>query len=218
MRVVLVDDHTLFREALVSLLKGLEPEISIIEAANAEEAIGATEHYRELDLILLDLVIPGSDGLELFGTLRAAAPEVPIVILSGENDPGTIKQALEAGARGFIPKTSSSQGMINALRLVFAGETYVPLTLLSGGGDDGGEPETGNINSDTGLTSRQLEVLKLLSQGLPNKLIAQRLDLSEGTVKLHVSAILRSLGTRNRTEAVREAGRRGILAKEVYAD
>jgi len=218
MRVVLVDDHTLFREALASLLEGLEPEISIIEAANAEEAISATEHYRDLDLILLDLAIPGCHGLELFGTLKAAAPQVPIVILSGENNPGIIKQALESGARGFIPKTSSSQGMINALRLVFAGETYVPLTLLSGAGDDAGEPETGSTNGATGLTSRQLEVLELLSQGLPNKLIARRLDLSEGTIKLHVSAILRSLGAQNRTEAVREAGSRGILAIEGSTD
>jgi len=211
MRILLVDDHTLFRDALIPLLGDLNPETKVIEAATEDEAIGATEYYRDLDLILLDLVIPGCDGFRLLGRLRTAVPEVPLVILSGENEPKMVNQALEAGARGYIPKGATVQGAKNALRLVLGGEVYVPLTLLSGSADQPREKETDNMSGDTGLTPRQLEVLNLLSQGLPNKLIARRLDLSEGTIKLHVSAILRSLGTGNRTEAVREAGRRGLL-------
>jgi len=211
MSILLVEDHTLFREALVPLLGDLSPETKVIEAATEEEAISATEYYWDLDLILLDLVMPGCDGFRLLGRLTTAVPKVPIVILSGENDPRLVMQALEAGARGYIPKSATVQGAKNALRMVLGGETYVPLTLISGNAGGHRQQETGNINGDTGLTPRQLDVLQLLSGGLPNKLIARRLDLNEGTVKLHVSAILRSLGIRNRTQAVREAERRGLL-------
>jgi len=139
-------------------------------------------------------------------------PKALIVILSGENDPRLVKQAQEAGARGYIPKSATVQGAKNALRLVLGGEPYVPLTLLSGNADESREKGAGNMSGDTVLTPRQLEVLQLLSRGLPNKLIARRLNLSEGTIKLHVSAILRSLGIRNRTQAVHEAERRGLLS------
>ena len=212
--VLLIDDHTLFREALVPVLKELDPGIRVIEASTKEEAISATEYYRNLDLILLDLVIPGCDGLQLLGKLRQTAPDVPLVILSGENDPRVIKRALESGARGYIPKSISTQGLKHALQLVTSGETYVPLELVSGNVVDVDHPDTADADRRSGLTRRQQVVLELLVQGLPNKSIARQLDLSEGTVKLHVSAIFRSLGARNRTEAAREAARRGLLGDD----
>jgi two-component system nitrate/nitrite response regulator NarL len=210
MRILVVDDHTLFREALIPLLEQMADAVCVIEAATDAEALAATRLYDDLSLIVLDLGLSGKPGVAGLRSLRESVPDVPVVVLSGETDPKIIRDTIDAGARGFIPKSIGIHGLHNALGSVLKGEIYLPLGLLAEeSGEVAASPESAS-NSLSGLSQRQLDVLQLLARGLPNKSIARQLGVSEGTVKLHVSAILRSLGARNRTEAVREAVRRGL--------
>ncbi len=216
MRILLIDDHTLFREALLHVLKQFDSAAVVIEAATAREAIRLAAHYHDLDLILLDLSLPGLNGLSALPELHGLRPTVPLVILSASEDSVAVRQALDAGAMGYIPKSSSSHEMITALRLVLAGEIYVPPAMLAAletlemASSPTVPPplEEGGVE---GLTPRQVEVLRLMAQGLSNKGICRRLNVAEGTVKLHVTAIMRALNTGNRTQAVIEATRRGML-------
>jgi DNA-binding NarL/FixJ family response regulator len=212
MRILIVDDHILFRESLALLLKEHRPEVRLIEASTGTDALQAVALYEDFDLILLDLLLPGQGGLEVLPQLRETAPTIPVMVLSGTEDRTAAIAALELGAVGYVHKSAGSQEMRNALDLVLQGEIYAPLAMLATQ-----EPAPARAPSGSaapipcGLTTRQLDVLKLLAQGLPNKSIARTLDLSEATVKLHVSAILRALGTRNRTEAVLKATQRGFI-------
>ncbi len=216
MRILLVEDHTLFREALLHVLRRFDSTAVVIEASTAREALRLVAHYHDLDLILLDLAMPGSSGLTALPELHALRPAVPLVILSASEEPTAVRQALEAGAMGYIPKSSSSHEMIAALNLVLVGEVYVPPALLAAlealetSSVQGATPATEERVVD-GLTLRQVEALRLMGQGLSNKGICRRLNLAEGTVKLHVTAILRTLNTCNRTQAVIEAARRGLI-------
>lgn len=218
MRILLVDDHTLFREALLHVLRQFDGAAVVIEASTAKEAIRLATHYHDLDLILLDLTMPGLNGLSALPELHGLRPAVPLVILSASEEPTAVRQALEAGAMGYIPKSCSSHEMIAALRLVLAGEVYVPPGLLAAlealtiaPTQIAMPPVTGEEGVD-GLTPRQVEVLRLMGQGLSNKGICKRLNLAEGTVKLHVTAIMRALNTGNRTQTVIEATRRGLIS------
>ena len=221
MHILLIDDHTLFREALLHIIKQFDDTAVVIEAATAQEAIHLAAHYQDLDLILLDLALPDRDGLSVLPELRGLAPAIPLVVLSASENPADVQCALQAGAAGYIVKSCSSHELITALRLVLAGDVYIPPTLLAALAslpsastplvsvqiptvwvEEGGEG---------GLTPRQVEVLRLMGQGLSNKSIGKRLDLAEGTVKLHVTAILRALNAGNRTQAVIEASRRGLI-------
>jgi DNA-binding NarL/FixJ family response regulator len=216
MRILLVDDHTLFREALLHVLKQFDSTAVVIEAATAREAIRMAAHYHDLDLILLDLALPGLNGLSALPELHELRPTTPLVILSASEDSTAVRQALEAGALGYIPKSSSSHEMITALRLVLAGEVYVPPVMLAA--LEGLEAASVQVTAASveeggveGLTPRQLEVLRLMAQGLSNKGICKRLNVAEGTVKLHVTAVMRALNTCNRTQAVIAATRRGLI-------
>jgi DNA-binding NarL/FixJ family response regulator len=211
LQILLVDDHALFREALVHVLMELDQDVAVLQAGTASEALEAASHYRDLDLVLLDLALPGVDGLSVLPKMRHRMPTVPIVVLSGIDKLQIVHKAISAGAAGFISKASNSVAMKNALSLVLSGEIYFPPALV--GLDDiaGETTQASPRQSDSNLTQRQLEVLELLSHGLPNKSIANRLDLTEGTIKLHITAILRKLRVRNRTEAVRVATQRGVL-------
>ena len=131
MRILLVDDHALFREALLHVLRQFDSTAVVIEAATAREAIRLAAHYHDLDLILLDLTLPGLNGLSALPELHELRPTAPLVILSASEDSADIRQALDAGAMGYIPKSSSSHEMITALRLVLAGEIYVPPAMLA---------------------------------------------------------------------------------------
>ena len=215
MRILLVDDHTLFREALLHVLRQFDDTAVVIEASTAREAIRLAAHYHDLDLILLDLTLPGLNGLSALPELHELRPTAPLVILSASEDSVDVRQALDAGAMGYIPKSSSSHEMITALRLVLAGEVYVSPAMLAA--VEGLEAVAAQVTvaavreSTDGLTPRQLEVLRLMAQGLSNKGICKRLNVAEGTVKLHVTAVMRALNTCNRTQAVIEATRRGLI-------
>jgi len=211
MHILLVDDHTLFREALLHVLNQLVAQVVVLETANAQEAVHLISQTRNLDLILLDIDLPGLDGLTALPGLRELAPTVPIVVLSGSESSSHVKLALDNGAVGYIPKSCSSHEMLSALRIVLEGDVYIPPRLLGKLGESAQSllVSCDNNNSQTVLTARQIEVLELMARGLPNKSIAKTLNVAEGTVKLHVAAILRASGARNRTEAVIEATRLG---------
>lgn len=214
MHILLVDDHTLFREALLHVLNQLGPQTVILEAANAAEAGQLISHTHNLDLILLDIDLPDIDGLTALPSLRGLAPSVPIVVLSGSETSQHVKLALDNGAVGYIPKSCSSHEMLAALRIVMQGDIYVPPKLLGKLSSYALTPVDSfeNNHSHSTLTARQIDVLGHMAKGLPNKSIAKVLDMAEGTVKLHVAAILRILGARNRTEAVVMATQLGLLS------
>jgi two-component system, NarL family, nitrate/nitrite response regulator NarL len=215
MNILLVDDHTLFREALVHVLKQLDAGVLIREATNAEEAAQLIARLKNLDLILLDIDLPGLDGLTALPELRELAPTVPIVVLSGSESATHVNRALENGAIGYVPKSSSSHEMLAALRIILDGEIYIPPRLIGKISTPllGANPLLTSEPATALLTSRQIEVLALMTQGLPNKSIARSLNVAEGTVKLHVAAILRALGARNRTDAVILATRLGVISE-----
>lgn len=197
----LADDHPIVRAALSSALADLAPAVRFREASDAAGALALLDGQPALDLLVVDLRMPGSDGLSTVRALRARAPGVPLVVVSAEDDPVHVAPLLALGVAGFIPKSEPPAVIVSALRLVLAGGTYVPPRLAAGAA----APAPGV--ADTGLTPRQWEVVKLLARGLPNKAIANALGVTEGTVKVHLIAVFRALGVRNRTSAVIAARR-----------
>jgi DNA-binding NarL/FixJ family response regulator len=172
-----------------------------------------------LDLLLLDLCLPGVQGLELFEEIRRDYPMLPVVVLSGLDDAGTVQSVLAGGAVGFIPKSSSHAVMVNALRLILAGGRYLPPELIAPDLDRGAMASAGATRalfsvSDLGLTERQREVLVYLAQGKSNKQICRELGLAEPTVKIHVSAVLKALGVTTRTQAVVKINQLGLRLDE----
>lgn len=197
MKLLICDDHALFREGLRYVVREMDPEASLEEAVNAEEALARVGQARDLDLVLLDLKLPGRPGLEALRELRERYPEVPVAIVSAEQDPAVVRRALEAGACGFIPKSSTGAVLRQALQLIFSGGRYIPPEALAA-------PEARADRRRAmarELTGRQREVLALMARGLTNREIAGVLKIAEGTVKNHVAAILERLEISNRTEA-----------------
>ena len=198
MKILLADDHDLFRAGLGLVLHELGADTSLVQAANLTDAIHCAEAEPDLDLALLDLNMPAMNGAAGLQKFRAQFPDVPVVVVSGSDELSDVQQALGAGASGFIHKSTPPPVMLSALRLVLAGGVYVPLQAMQ----REPAPLVATRTWASGLTSRQMEVLRLLAVGKPNKVIARELDLSEGTVKIHLSAIFRVLDVNNRTEAV----------------
>jgi len=213
MKILIVDDHALFREGLVLLLEALGQPVQALQAENADAAMRQINSHPQLDLVLLDLVMPGPGGIELLPEIKRLVPAAPVVILSADESHRTITGAIERGASGYIPKTSTADIMRGALRLVMGGGIYVPPIVLR----DETRPAVPEVQQkraakpeDLGITPRQVEVLDFLLAGMPTKVIASRLGVSDSTVKAHTMAIFRTLKVRNRTEAVLEASRRGF--------
>jgi DNA-binding NarL/FixJ family response regulator len=209
MMVIVIDDHPLIQEALKHVLTELDSKLDLLQADDASAAHAALSVAPDVELILLDLALPSGDGFALLRDLRREWPQIPLLVLSATHDPATVETALDLGAMGFIPKTANPRVLVDALRLVLAGGVYVPndcpaTSIGSLRGRVAAKPE------DLGLTHRQADVLKLLVQGKPNKLICRDLRLSEGTVKVHVSAILRAFNVHTRTQVVIELARRGV--------
>jgi DNA-binding NarL/FixJ family response regulator len=205
-KILVADDHAMFRDGLRYALASLDDDVEILEAKDCAEALALVGSHPDLDLVLLDLAMPGMDGLAGLHALRARRPAVPVVILSGSEEPADARRALDRGAMGFIPKSSSSSVMLGALRLVLSGGVYLPPAFLEH--FQTGRTLSGAPSIETlGLTPRQHDVLRLLGKGQSNKEIARVLGLAVGTVKLHISAILRALGVGSRTRAVIAAAR-----------
>ena len=215
MKILIVDDHPLIREALRHVLPGLAADIRLYDASDCASGLALAEQHPDLDLALLDLTLPGCTGMSALQTFRAAQPALPIVVLSGFDDSETVIAALDHGAMGFIPKSSTNEVLLGALRLVLSGGIYVPRQAIAGEYGLGTPrkeetPRRPQTPSDIGLTERQTEVLTLMVQGKPNKEICRDLNLAEGTVKVHITAILKVLGATNRTQAVVAASRIGL--------
>ena len=205
MKILVVDDHVLIREALRGLFRELKPDATVLEAEDASRTTELLAEQPDIALILLDLNLPDRDGLVLLAELRARHPGIPVIVLSGFPDRANVVRALDHGAVGFIPKSAGREVMTSALNLVFSGGVYIPPEIL--GTPNAATPQPSP--TDLGLTERQVDVLALMMQGKSNKAICRLLELAEPTVKNHVTAILKTLGVSNRTEAVLAASARG---------
>ncbi len=199
-RLVIADDHPLFRGALREAVAGFFEGVDIAEAGTFNEVTELLEHGTDIDLVLLDLTMPGVRGFSGLMYLRAQYPSVPVIVVSANDDPAAIRRCMEFGASGFIPKTLGIEAMRAAISRILSGGVWTPPDVDLTAGSDA---ETAELMARMAtLTPQQVRVLMMLSEGLLNKQIAHQLGVSEATVKAHVSAILQKLGVESRTQAV----------------
>ncbi len=202
MKLLIVDDHPVLREGLASLLRQLEPDTVVLQAAHALEGLRLIEADSGLDLVVLDLLMPGMGGLPAIAEFGRARPDLPVIVLSSSEDPQDARKALAQGALGYVPKSASQQTLMAAIRIVLNGEVYVPpLILHEVTGTRQALMRRRQGQGGPILTERQTDVLRRLSAGQPNKTIALDLNLSEKTVKAHITAIFKALDVVNRTQA-----------------
>lgn len=225
MKILLVDDHVLFREGIALLLRTLVADDSLYQAGTCEEALALVAKDPGIELVLMDINLPGTSGISGISLLRTEFPLIPVVGLSSSDDKQTVLDVIDAGAMGFIPKSSSSAVLFAALQLVLSKGIYIPPEVFLRDRSVGRpaapwaaaeRPATLNhaTPSDLGLTQRQSEVLFLILQGKSAKAICRDLSLSSSTVKSHTSAALRALNVTTRTQAVIAAGRMGLRFDE----
>ena len=214
MNLIVADDHALFRNGLTLLLKQQCADCTIWEGDGLDAALAQAESHPDVDLALLDLHMPGMNGAQGIRRFIESQPQMPVVILTGAEEPQQIQEVLSAGAAGFIPKSSTPSVMLSAIQLVLSGGTYIPPQLLSGSGSSAitveNVPEAKSRPSAM-LTERQIQVLRLIAEGKPNKAICRELNIEEGTVKAHIATIFRVLDVNNRTEAATAARNFGLI-------
>ena len=223
MKVLLVDDHPLILSALQTVIKGLGDHVNVVGAGSARAAREALKNENDFDLVLLDLQLGDADGFDLLVEFRAGYPALPVVVVSASDRASDVIRSIDLGAMGFVPKRATNETLFEALHMVMSGGIYVPPMsigaepALSRRSTDGALNVVGKEATDSGfqtqpslaslgLTPRQTDVLALLLQGNPNKLIARELGVSVETVKDHVAAVLRALGVSSRTQAVLAVG------------
>lgn len=217
LKVIIADDHALVRGGIAMLVRILHEDCEIIETNNYEKTIAALSETDDVDLVLFDLFMPGVSGIDEVRTMCANWPDVPVVLVTVEENSAMIQEALKAGASGYIPKSSTPEVTMSAIRLVLSGGVYLPPSALRGSEIPSfqdypyAEAISGNVAQAKvreSLTKRQCEVLDLIVLGKSNKAIAEALGLTPGTVKMHMSRIFKVLNVKNRTEAARKyAGR-----------
>jgi DNA-binding NarL/FixJ family response regulator len=195
-KILLIDDHALFRAGLRMLLATIGQNVTCVEAGNIDQALLLLGQHPDLQMCLLDLALKNEHGLAAIARIKEVAPQVAVVVVSGAEDAATIARCIDAGAMSFIPKSVTPDVLKHALQQVLNGAVYLPDQIISAIENQPKPPH---------LTPRQLQVLNALSRGLPTKLIARELDLSEYTVKDHIAVVFQALGARNRTEAVIKA-------------
>jgi DNA-binding NarL/FixJ family response regulator len=209
MKLLIVDDHPVLREGLAALLRQTGPGTSIVQAESAPMALGLLDQHPDLDIVVLDLMMPGMGGMAAIAEFGRKRPDLPVIVLSSSEDPHEARRALTLGALGYVPKSAGQHTLISAIELVMKGEVYIPPLILSESTRRPGSQQAGNGGGSSALTGRQLEILRRLSAGQPNKIIAYELELSEKTVKAHITAIFKALNVVNRMQAAaagREAG------------
>jgi len=199
-RLIIADDHPLFRGALREAVAGLLEQVDIAEAGTYDELVELLERNGDVDLVLLDLAMPGVRGFSGLMYMRAQYPSVPVIVVSANDDPAAIRRCMDFGASGFIPKTLGVDAMRTAISRILGGDVWTPPDVDLTGESDAASAEL--MARMATLTPQQVRVLMMLSEGLLNKQIAFQLGVSEATVKAHVSAILQKLGVESRTQAV----------------
>jgi DNA-binding NarL/FixJ family response regulator len=208
LKLLVIEDHALVREGLLQALKSLGSDVQTQGAADAEAGLEALAASDDVDLVLLDLMLPNTSGMALLGVLRKRFPAIPVVVISALDDPDTVSRAMRQGASGFVPKSSSTATMIDALREVLAGEVYLPPMHRDPGARGTGRGK--DVADRYGLTPAQMRVLELLIQGKTNRQIADLLSVTEGTVKIHVSAIFKAMNVTNRSQALLAASKNRV--------
>jgi DNA-binding NarL/FixJ family response regulator len=203
MDFLLVDDHPMIHETLSAVVRSVVPQARIHTEHDLAGALSRAHALPDLQLVLLDLGLPGCSGIDALVRMRKALPRARIAVVSASDDEESVRSALDAGAVGYVPKTSAPKVVAEALRLMLEGNTYVPPGT-------GGAPRKSASMADLGLTGRQADVLRLVAKGLPNAEIARRLSISENTVKQHAHSAYRMLGVSSRTEAMVVLARLGI--------
>lgn len=207
MDFLLVDDHPIIHETLGAMVRSLAPGAQIHSENDLAGALSRAHELKDLELVLLDLGLPGCSGIDALLRLRKALPRARIVVISANDDAESVRAALEAGAVGYVPKTSQPRVITDALRLILNGGTYIPPQVM----EAAAAPKKSASMADLGLTERQADVLKLLAKGLPNSQIARKLNISENTVKQHAHAAYRLLGVSSRTGAMVALVRLGVV-------
>ncbi len=222
MKILIADDHELFLKGLELILEDLDDAPELVLAHNYTDIFKIIEQDKDFQLILTDLAMPGSNWFDAIKKIHETLPETPIIILSAMFDKEIVQKTIEIGAAGYIPKTSSNAIILSAVKLVLSGGAYIPPELLNNSLKNEFsvlkqveqlDHNTGSSEATKNLTPRQIDVIQLIADGYSNKNIAYKLGLTEGTVKLHVTAILKILNVYNRTAAVMEATRLGIIKK-----
>lgn len=211
-KLLIVDDHGLVREGLKAILGQSDLKAQCLEAWDEASIWHQITQHADIDIVLLDIQLPGLSGMELLKRIVKERPQLPIIMLSADHDSNTVSQALQLGASGFMPKSSLNQVLISAIRLVVAGGVYIPPeALLKSNSKPAAATTKPAVSLDAlGLTNRQLDVMRLLLKGMSNKLISRQIDLAEATVKIHIRGILRALNVTTRTEALVKLTEMGV--------
>jgi DNA-binding NarL/FixJ family response regulator len=200
MKLLIVDDHAVVREGVATLLRQLGPDTQVLQARDGSEGLACAEAEADLDAVFLDLNLPGLDGRSAIQEFGKRRPDLPVIVLSSSEDPGDVRNALAAGALGYIPKSATAQTLLSALKLVLSGNIYIPPLMLNAA-----TPTTANPRSYGGgvasLSARQIDILTRICRGLSNKEISRELDLSEKTVKAHITSIFKVLNVVSRSQA-----------------
>ncbi|KWH39383.1 LuxR family transcriptional regulator [Burkholderia cepacia] len=217
MKILIVDDHPIVRDGVEALLHQNDAHLTFAQAGSADEATRLLDQHNDFDIAVIDLQMHGKGGLESISRIAAERPELLIIVLSSSEDPYDVRVAFAHGARGYVPKSASPQTLLSAITMVLNGDRYVPPLVLA-------EPSPSDLSpvrypfSDIQaarpsamLTARQTEVLRYIAEGIPNKVIAVRLNLSEKTVKCHVTAIFKALNVINRTQAAVAGRKAGLI-------
>lgn len=215
MRVLIVDDHPLYRAGVRALLAGLDPEAAVHDVANVGEALQLAEAGAAFDLVLLDMHLPGVSRLDALQRVKAAFDSAAVVVVSADEDPALILGAIDAGAAGYIPKSTDASLTIQALKLVLAHGTYLPVHALRHVAEAAGGPGEGAGAAVAGsdFSERQRDVLLRLLQGKANKVIARELGIAEGTVKAHLWSVYQLLGVNSRAQAMCRVHALGLLER-----
>ena len=208
MKILVCDDHAVFRDGLRLVLEELGDGVELVEASDGAQALEVADAHPDLELVLMDLQMPGVGGVEGLRRVRREHPALPVVIVSASDAPSEMRQVLDEGAAGFVPKSFGRKELLAALQLVLSGGVFVPQAALAPATDGADAAAARRKQRAARLTERQLEVLSLMARGLTNREICGVLAIAENTVKTHVKAILEALEATNRTEAA-------VLAREL---
>ncbi|MGS0894377.1 response regulator [Burkholderia stagnalis] len=213
MKILIVDDHAILRDGVEMLLRQEDGDTVVVQASSADDAVRMLDQHTDLDAVVLDLKLQGMDGLAALAVFARMRPALPVIVLSSSEDLSAVRSAFAQGAMGYVPKSASPRTLLSAIRIALNGERYVPPLLLDeqAARQQDGAAGPPPVSRDPVLTQRQIEVLRYLAEGVPNKLIADQLGLSEKTVKAHITAIFKALNVINRTQAAAAGRKAGLI-------